>query len=298
MKIYDCFMYSDEEMLLDIRLNSLDKFVDRFVIAEASYYHNGEPKKLNFNINNFLKFKDKIDYIVVNQQPPNVLKLETDKNQNLKEEDKIKNSILRDNFQREQLSIGINNLSSEDWVIISDLDEIPNLNKLNFNSFNNEILIFKQKMYYYKLNLYYKNFTWFGSKAIKKKNLISPQWLRNIKSKKYPVWRLDVYFSKKKFTNIKFIEDGGWHFSYLKKASGVEKKLQSIRHHIEYDLNPLGVEKIEKMINERKLIYNYKSDQRTANKFIDNEILNKLENIKLPEYIRNNENLFSEWLEK
>ena len=162
-------MYSDEEMLLDIRLNSLDKFVDRFVIAEASYYHNGEPKKLNFNINNFLKFKDKIDYIVVNQQPPNVLKLETDKNQNLKEEDKIKNSILRDNFQREQLSIGINNLSSEDWVIISDLDEIPNLNKLNFNSFNNEILIFKQKMYYYKLNLYYKNFTWFGSKAIKKK---------------------------------------------------------------------------------------------------------------------------------
>ena len=130
-------------------------------------------KKLNFNINNFLKFKDKIDYIVVNQQPPNILKLETDKNQNLKEEDKIKNSILRDNFQREQLSIGINNLSSEDWVIISDLDEIPNLNKLNFNSFNNEILIFKQKMYYYKLNLYYKNFTWFGSKAIKK-NLISP----------------------------------------------------------------------------------------------------------------------------
>ena len=138
---------------------------------------------------------------------------------------------------------------------------------------------------------------WCGTRMVKKKNLISPQWLRDIKDRNYPKWRLDVYFSKKKFTNIKFIDDGGWHFSYLKKASGV-KKLKSIRHHIEYDLNPLGVEKIEKMINERKLIYNYKSDQRTANKFIDNEILNKLENIKLPEYIRNNENLFSEWLEK
>ena len=72
MKIYDCFMYSDEEMLLDIRLNSLDKFVDRFVIAEASYFHNGEPKKLNFNIENFSKFKDKIEYIVVDKQPENI----------------------------------------------------------------------------------------------------------------------------------------------------------------------------------------------------------------------------------
>ena len=107
-----------------------------------------------------------------------------------------------------------------------------------------------------------------------------------------------LFFSKKKYTNIQFIEKGGWHFSYLKKASGVEKKLKSIRHHIEYDLNPLGIKKIEDMIKERKLIYNYKTDQRTANKFDNNEILSKLEFTKLPEYIQKNKSLFSDWLEK
>ena len=59
MKIYDCFMFSDEKMLLDIRLNSLNRFVDKFIITEASYFHNGQPKKLNFNINEFSEFKKK-----------------------------------------------------------------------------------------------------------------------------------------------------------------------------------------------------------------------------------------------
>ena len=81
------------------------------------------------------------------------------------------------------------------------------------------------------------------------------------------------------------MQDGGWHFSYLKNAKGVEKKLKSIRHHIEYDQNPLGVEKIENMIKERKLIYNYKADQKTKNKFLDNETLKILNPEQLPKYI-------------
>jgi len=133
---------------------------------------------------------------------------------------------------------------------------------------------------------------------IKKKNLISPQWLRDIKDRNYSKWRLDTYFSKKKYNNIKFINDGGWHFSYLKNPSGVEKKLKSIRHHIEYDHNPLGVKKIEEMIKNKKLIYNYKADQRSVNKFDNNETLKILEPSKLPIYIQNNLNLFNEWLEK
>ena len=68
--------------------------------------------------------------------------------------------------------------------------------------------------------------------------------------------------------------------------------MKSIRHHIEYDLNPLGIKKIEDMIKERKLIYNYKTDQRTANKFDNNEILSKLEFTKLPEYIQKNKVYF------
>ena len=131
----------------------------------------------------------------------------------------------------------------------------------------------------------------------KKKKLISPQWLRDIKDRNYPKWRLDTYFSKKKFNNIQFVENGGWHFSYLKKPVGVEKKLRSIRHHIEYDQNPLGVDKIEQLIKDKKLIYNYEADQRTTNKFENNETLNILEKDKLPKYIQKNFERYKEWLE-
>ena len=69
MNIYDCFMYFDEDFILDLRLNFLNKFVKKFVITEATYTHNGNKKKFNFDINNFKKFKDKINYIVVDKQP-------------------------------------------------------------------------------------------------------------------------------------------------------------------------------------------------------------------------------------
>ena len=75
MKIYDCFQFFDEEMLLDLRLNILDKYVDKFVITEATYAHNGKFKKLVFDINKFSKFKDKIIYIVVDKQPSGLLKI-------------------------------------------------------------------------------------------------------------------------------------------------------------------------------------------------------------------------------
>ena len=72
MNIYDCFMYFDEDLLLDIRLNTLNKYVKKFVITEATYTHNGDRKNLRFDINNFSKFKDKISYIVVDRQPDNI----------------------------------------------------------------------------------------------------------------------------------------------------------------------------------------------------------------------------------
>ena len=75
MKIYDCFQFFDEEMLLDLRLNIMNKYVDKFVITEATYMHNGKPKNLIFNIEKFSKFKDKIIYIVVDKPPSDLLKV-------------------------------------------------------------------------------------------------------------------------------------------------------------------------------------------------------------------------------
>ena len=295
MKIYDCFIYFDEELLLDVRLNILDKFVDKFVIVASKFSHRGEIRKPSFNINKFEKFKNKIKYILLEDNPNDLY--EIDKEDPRIHEKKILNGNLREFHQRNSIIKGLNDANDEDIILISDVDEIPNLEGINFKEIENKPYLFNQIFCCYKLNLFSK-MRWCGSRMIRKKNLISPQWLRDIKDRKYPIWRLDTFFSKKKFSNINFIEEGGWYFSYLKKPTGVEKKLKSIRHHIEYDLNPLGVDKISDMIKNRKLIYDYKADQRKGNKFENNETLEILENYRLPNYIKNNLSYFDEWLEK
>ena len=295
MKIYDCFIYFDEELLLDIRFNILDKFVDKFVIVESKFSHRGEERKANFDIQKFEKFKDKIIYILLDRNPTELFKInENDPKIN---EKIIINGNLREFYQRNSILNGLDGTTDNDLIIISDVDEIPNLENVNLDKVKGNPYLFKQIFCCYKLNLF-SEMRWCGSRMIKKKNLLSPQWLRDIKDRNYSKWRFDTFFSKKKYNNIKFIEEGGWHFSYLKNSSGVEKKLKSIRHHIEYDQNPLGIEKIDEMIKNKKLIYNYNADQRTKNKFENNEILKTLNINKLPKYIQSNQNLFNDWLEK
>jgi len=296
MNIYDCFMYYDEDLLLDIRLNALEKYVKKFVITEATYTHNGTKKKLNFNIQNFKKFKDKIDYIVVDQQPPDIRKLDEKDNAEIKEEKLILNGMARDYFQRENLKKGLKNLDKDDLVIISDLDEIPNLENLNIDKINNNIIIFQQKMFYYKLNLLYEEFIWAGSKAVKYKNFISPQWLRNIKSKKYPFWRLDVFFSKKKYSNLHYVDNGGWHFTCIRKPEDLEKKLLNFAHHYEFEQSGLKTNDIKKLIDEKRVMYDHNVDQKGF-KWSGKSILKKINVNLLPNYIKDNIEKFSEWLD-
>ena len=295
MDIYDCFMYFDEDLLLDIRLNSLDKFVKKFVISEATYTHNGNKKKLKFDIKKFQKFKDKIVYIVVDKQPKNILEIsETDTK--LKKGDKlILNGMARDYHQRQNLKKGLNNLSSEDLILISDLDEIPNLNNLNFANIKNNIIIFEQKMYYYKFNLLYENFIWQGTKGIKNKNFINPQWLRNIKGRKYPKWRIDTFFSKKKFSNLLFVKNGGWHFSCIKTAEELDKKLRNFAHHYEFEESGLNKNDLARMIKENVAVYDYHVDMR-ENKWRGEKKLKITDKLELPEYLQQNIENYKEWI--
>ncbi len=295
MRIFDCFMYYNEDVILDLRLNHLNQFVDYFVIVESTFNHRGEKKNLNFNIDKFSKFQSKIKYLVLDDQPKNIDKV---KDSDTEEEKTIKyiyNGYKRDHFQRNYISKGIDDAELNDIIIISDIDEIPNLEKINFKNSNNKLILFSQKMCYYKFNLYQKNYKWFGTRACLKRNLESPQWLRDIKARSYPFWRLDTIFSKNKYSNIIFVNDGGWHFSYLNTPQLIEEKLKSYTHHREYDLNPIGVKNIEKRIKNRESVYNLCVDQR-KNQFSEGIKLDILNNEELPEYIRINKEKFREWL--
>ena len=152
MKIYDCFMFSDENMILDIRLNVLNEYVDHFVIVESKYKHNGDTKNKNFDIDQFSKFKKKITYIYNDKEPDNLISINLNDNENTKNINLTHNTYLRENYQRNIIREGISEASPEDFIIIGDIDEIPNLNNLNFEKNKKQIMIFKQKMFYYKLN--------------------------------------------------------------------------------------------------------------------------------------------------
>ena len=298
MKIFDCFMFYDEEVLLDIRLNILDKYVDYFIIVESKFFHNGEKRSLKFNIERFNKFKDKIIYIIHEKEPSGILKLDQKDNESIKSHKLIFNAHLRENDQRNHISQGLTKAADDDLILISDLDEIPNFNSLNLSKVKNQIIIFQQEIFYYKFNRYLPNFTWHGTKACKKKKLLSPQWLRNIKNKTFSFWRIDTFFSKKKYINKIFISNGGWHFSNIKNADDIELKLKSYLHHRDYETEELGYEKIKELIKNNETIYDMFGDKK-AKKYGNNtrKKLEKYDLRKLPQFIQDNKNKLNEWMD-
>ena len=296
MKIYDCSMFFDEEMILDLRLNIMDKYVDKFVITESTYMHSGKPKKLNFDINKFLKFKDKIIYIVVDNPPPDILEIDESDDQNTKETKKTFNAAKRELYQIGKTRDGLSKAASDDLIIVSDVDEIPNLDKLNFNSINNKLIFFKQKMFYYKLNLQNKVMPWYGSKACRKKFFKSPQWLRSIKNKKYPKWRLDTFFSDLKYTDIYFVNNGGWHFTNVREPEDLEKKLLNFLHHTDYEQSGLKLEDLKRLISEKRVMYKHTLDKKDS-KWGDGEKLQKIHMNEMPKYISENIEKYRKWLD-
>ena len=212
MKIFDCFMYFDEEMILDVRLNTLDKYVDYFIISESNFTHSGKERDLNFDIN------------------------------------------------------------------------------------KNKIIQFKQDMFYYKFNLVLPKLDWTGTKGCRKKNLINLQWLRNIKDRKYSILRPDILLSKKKYSDIFFVENGGWHFTNIKSPKDIKYKLSSYLHHIEYDEKPMDVNEIENIINKKMAIYDLNLDKK-LNKLGEGKKLELYDMNKLPPYIKENKKKFEGWLD-
>ena len=269
MKLIDCFMYFDEDLVLDIRLNTLKDKVDKFIIAEATKNHAGEDKKLNFKIENFSKFRNKIRYIVIDDLPLSVKSPKKDWHEN----------HARDQFQRNAIERGYKEFDDEDLIMISDIDEIPNPKKIEEFKIKNKFACFLQKNFQSKINLL--NITdgdWPGTKICQKKYLKSPQWLRNIKTKKKSFWKI---FKK----NIQVINNGGWHFSFLKNPESIKKKIMSYSHQ-EYNKEEFtNVKLIKEKISLGQDLFQRKISYKKID--IDETF---------PDYIVSNKKMFKDWI--
>jgi beta-1,4-mannosyl-glycoprotein beta-1,4-N-acetylglucosaminyltransferase len=295
MKIYDCFTYFDEDLLLDFRLNYLNLYVHKFVIVECFYSHRGIKKGFNFNINKFKSFKEKIIYIKVKNKPKNLNSIKKSDNINLKNEKHILNGYIWDHFQRNKIMDGLKHCNENDIIMISDLDEIPNLENVNFNRIRNKLIFFIQYFLFYKFNLIYRHNNWYGTRACRYKDLVSPQWLRDIKNKKYNFFRFDRLFSKKKYLDIFYVKEGGWHFTNLKSPKDIFKKFSNYAHYREFELSEKTLTDIKNMIKERKAIYNHSVDQRKS-KFDGVIKLYKFNKKSWPPYLRKNFSKYKNWI--
>ena len=217
MRIFDCFLYNNEDEILELRLNILNEKVDYFVIVESKYTHTGFNKGFKFNINKFKNFSDKIIYLKCENY--------------IYGKDLNKNAWNNENLQRNYIINGIQNIKENDYVIVSDIDEIPNLDEISEKELKYKIIIFKQRSFIYKYNYCEKISSWYGSKMCRFKHLKSPQWLRNLKVKKYRNFRIDkIFFSKTYEHNFKIIDNGGWHFSWIGDFNYIKRKIRDTAH--------------------------------------------------------------------
>lgn len=245
--IYDCFLYYDEDMLLDLRLNTLANVVDRFVIVESTHTFTGKPRELHFDITKYSKFKDKIIYIVHDEKP--LKKISEDFNQDREidpwqEEQWVVDAWGNEAAQRNAIMLGLKHASDDDLILVSDVDEIFSPETvLNINHKTLCTTIY-QNFYNYQFNL--QVFNTDGSprkcklpRATSYKNLVNffhgePESFRNLKRA-----RIDKKWSWLKWNwfkfNNKIIENGGWHFSWVMTPERISEKMSTISH-TEYDL--------------------------------------------------------------
>jgi len=266
MAIYDCFQYFNEDHMVDLRFNILNNYVDYFVISESTRTHQGHEKKLNFNIENFKKYKHKIIYVVADFN---------------KDKDLLNHKggeSLIEQHQRNNIINGLKKANDNDLIILSDSDEIPDLNKINQIKTNTKYTAFSQKMFMYKLNLQNLNESnWIGTKICKKKYFMKPQELRDLKFKKYPFWRID----KKKLQII----DGGWHFSFLQSPKDIAEKIKSYSHGEFNTKDNVDIKKINEKIKNNIDVFNRGFSLKKVN--IDETF---------PDYIIKNRNLLKDWI--
>ena len=129
--LIDAFLFFNEKELTELRVKYLNSIVDKFVVVEANITHQGKKKNWNFPIilkNNLKKFSNKIQYHQLNIDTEKIKNEESFIIEDLKGDDAHR----LDNFQRNYIKTACKKFSDEDILIISDVDEIPSKDKLEF----------------------------------------------------------------------------------------------------------------------------------------------------------------------
>ena len=265
-KIFDCITFFNENLLTNARFEILKDVVDYFVVCESQFDYRGKKKKINFKlINN--EFKDRVRHLVLTDRFPN-----------------IKDLWKSEEYQREAIFRSLKDANSDDLIMYSDSDEIPNPEVFKKNFLVKKYGIFMMNMYVYKINLFNQNESpWEGTKICKKKNLSSFTFLRKkilAKNLKKKFWR---FFTEK---DIQVIKDGGWHFNNLYPPSIISKKLKTFPH-------------IEYSIGEFSSIKTIKDKMKIHIDLFNRGHIYKIVKIdrSYPKYIINNQRLFKNYLE-
>lgn len=261
MKIIDSFIFYNELDLLKYRLTILNEYVAYFILVESKYTFSGKEKELYYDNNKdlFNDFNHKIIHIILEDFPykyPNI-------NYNLNEQ------WLNEYFHRNQISLGIQklNLSDEDIIFTSDLDEIanPNIllqvknNTLNFDK--NGLNRLALDMYYYNLNTLIGRDCWHGIK------LLTFAAYKNMKLS-FQDMRVHEHSH-----NVQIIPNGGWHLSYFGDIDFIKNKLKNFSHQ-EYNN--------AKYVNDEFIKENIKNKKHLLNELAKTEYIPTKENANLP----------------
>ena len=291
MKIIDTTTFFEEHLMMELRFNILNPFVDHFIVCEARFTHSGKSKKINFKKTDYPEFEHKITHLIIDKEPIDIIK----KNK-LNSYDLRFNSVARIRAQRDYIMSALKNYSSEDYLIYSDNDEIPNLEFFDFTTNKDKIILFKQKLFYYKFNLLMPDVDWYGSKACKIKNLKSIDLLRAIKNKRYNFLRVDTLFSDLKYRSINIVKEGGWHFSNLKNIEELERKYLNDENHAEYEALGHSIVKIKDNLKNKTIDYDHSAKKDSKSRFNSTKLVTT-DISKLPKFIQINKEKYFDWFD-
>ena len=224
-KIIDCFTFFNELDLLKFRLAELYDKVDHFILIESTKTFTGQVKPLYYSLNKdeFENWNDKIIHVVVTDMPINLPQYKIDELVALPE---IRNiNWVREHHQRRSVVKGLNrlNLNFDDVIIMSDLDEIPDMDIVsnNIKFLDMGPIVFEQDWYIWNLE-WMKGMKWRGSSMFLFSQFIDNkdifQHIRNL--------RWDEVDENKEFITV----DGGWHFSWFGSSEFIRKKMFSFAH--------------------------------------------------------------------